>query len=90
MNKLTTGLLYFGIAAVLLVGKQAYVHATEVQQPLSAPQVFTLNDGTRFIRWYGQLECDFKHGELVRELKYLYGYIGSLQAELKKRKYLNS
>jgi len=64
--------------------------AAPAKQPLSTPQVYTLSDGTRCIRWYGQLECDFKHGELVRELKYLYGYIGSLQAELKKRKYLNS
>ena len=85
MNNITMIILAIIISITVMTVANA-----EVKQPLSTPQVYTLSDGTRCIRWYGDLQCDFKHGELVRELKYLYGYIGSLQAELKKRKYLNS
>jgi len=78
------------IAIVISITVMSVVDAAEVKKPLSTPQVYMLKDGTRCVVLYGQLECDFKHGELLRELKYLYGYIGSLQAELTKRKYLNS
>lgn len=89
MNRLIKTALYM-LIPITMLGISKVALSAEVKQPLSTPQVYTLSDGTRCIRWYGDLQCDFKHGELVRELKYLYGYIGSLQAELKKRKYLNS
>ena len=88
MNRLMNALLYICII-ISMLGLASAVRAAEVQQP-APPRMHWLSDGTKCVVWNGQLECEFKQGELVRELKYLYGYIGSLQAELTKRKYLNS
>jgi len=88
MNRLLSTLLYVGVIVVSLgIGKVAL--SSEVQQP-APPIVYMLNDGTKCVVWNGELECDFKQGDLVRELNYLRGYIASLQSELTRRKWYES
>lgn len=88
MKKLLSTLLYVGIIVVTVgVGKVAL--SAEVQQP-KGPEVFLLNDGTRCVVWNNQLECDFEHRSLVRDIAAYRGALGSCQAELVRRKWYES